>query len=138
MRTRLSPPHSLLLPLPLGQCIVAGKSLPEAMSIPVPATGGGGASPAAYEARVLACVTSNIADAEGKFEPLTWYPVAVRRTSDGASTTVHRRFKDFAEFDDLTRAALVGNHLHSSLPELPPKSSKFLVDHSDPKFQVVV
>ena len=65
---------------------------------------------------------------------LTWYPVHVERVRDSASTTVHRRFRDFADLDETVRASLSGHHMLSSLPAFPPKASKLLTNHSDPRF----
>lgn len=65
---------------------------------------------------------------------LTWYPIHVERISDNASTTVHRRFRDFVEVDETVRAALSGSHLLSSLPSFPPKQSKLLTNHTDKRF----
>jgi hypothetical protein len=31
--------------------------------------------------------------------PVTWYPLTSRRLVDDVATTVHRRFRDFAELD---------------------------------------
>jgi hypothetical protein len=35
--------------------------------------------------------------------PVTWYPLTSRRLVDDVATTVHRRFRDFAELDAAVR-----------------------------------
>mmetsp|Transcript_29257 Transcript_29257/g.65500 ORF Transcript_29257/g.65500 Transcript_29257/m.65500 type:complete len:389 (+) Transcript_29257:84-1250(+) len=68
--------------------------------------------------------------------PLTWYPVrAVEKGQPAGQPATHRRFRDFTDLDEAIKAAFSGHHLRSSLPKLPPKSSKLFYDHSDPKFQ---
>jgi hypothetical protein len=42
-------------------------------------------------------------DDSGAAVPLAWYPLTVTRKSDDVTTTVHRRFRDFAELDSAVR-----------------------------------
>ena len=70
-------------------------------------------------------------------KPITWYCVdASARLSNGqtASTRVHRRFRDFVEFDETLRASLTGYATKSSLPKPPQRRPTFLKDHSDEAF----
>jgi hypothetical protein len=48
----------------------------------------------------------------------------------GRSVTCLRTFSQFDELDRLVRSAFCGNHLASSIPHLPPKHLKAIVDHS--------
>ena len=70
----------------------------------------------------------------GGSKQITWYAVKTTRLSDGVVTTVHRRFKEFAELNSQCKQNLKGNHLRSSLPPLPDKPLKFTTDHSDMNF----
>ena len=64
----------------------------------------------------------------------TWYIVNTTRLEDGASTTNHRRFSDFARLHSQVMQNLKGHHLLLSLPSLPEKFSKLFTDHNDPAF----
>ena len=66
--------------------------------------------------------------------PVVYYLVKATRNSDGVSTQVHRRFRDFADMNSQIKQNLKGHQIWSSLPSLPEKTLKFLVDHSDPAF----
>ena len=70
----------------------------------------------------------------GGAKKITWYAVKTTRLSDGIVTTVHRRFKEFAELNSQCKQNLKGNHLRSSLPPLPDKPLKITTDHSDANF----
>ena len=48
------------------------------------------------------------------------------RASDGQTTSVHRRFRDFVDLHAGVSAALRGHHLLSSVPALPPKKFKLV------------
>jgi hypothetical protein len=65
---------------------------------------------------------------------ITWYIVKTTRLEDGASTTVHRRFRDFAYLNFDVRRHFKGHHLLSSLPPFPEKFSKATTNHNDPAF----
>jgi hypothetical protein len=52
---------------------------------------------------------------------ITWYVVKATRLEDDVSTTVHRRFRDFAELNSQVKQNFKGHHLRSSLPPLPEK-----------------
>ena len=65
---------------------------------------------------------------------IVWYVVHTVRLHDGASTIVHRRFKDFAELNSSVKQNLKGHHLRSSIPPLPTKELKLFTDHQDPDF----
>ena len=68
---------------------------------------------------------------------VTWYLVeASARLEDGATATtrVHRRFRDFADFDETLQASLAGYASRSSLPKLPAKRPKIVQDHGSPEF----
>jgi len=134
------------------ECVVGGRIVPEVMSNPMSSggrcaaggRGGGGGAGGAQEVAAdvfVVRVRDPVSAQFGSGEPdtssvsVTWYPVETRRERDGVSTTVHRRFQDFAELDEAVRAALAGHHLYDSLPQLPPKASKLLYSHSDPAFQ---
>ena len=56
------------------------------------------------------------------------------RERSTATTRVHRRFRDFVEFDETLRASLTGYATKSSLPKPPNESLTFLKDHSDEAF----
>lgn len=57
-----------------------------------------------------------------------WYLLVTRSARTRATTSCHKRFRDFDDLNDAVRAALKGNHLLSSLPGLPPKGIKFFQD----------
>lgn len=68
---------------------------------------------------------------------ITWYAVdASARLANGstATTRVHRRFRDFVEFDETLRASLTGYSTKKSLPRPPQKKARFMADHSDDAF----
>lgn len=65
---------------------------------------------------------------------IVWYVVNTIRLYDGVRTTVHRRFKDFAELNSSVKQNLKGHHLRSSIPLLPTKEFKLMTDHQDPEF----
>lgn len=67
-------------------------------------------------------------------DTITWYLVETTRLADGFTNTVHRRFKDFVVLHSDIKQQFKGHHLLSSLPSLPEKKSKLIVDHSDPAF----
>ena len=70
-------------------------------------------------------------------KPITWYAVdASARLANGqtASTRVHRRFRDFVEFDETLRASLTGYATKGSLPKPPQRKAKFMADHQDDAF----
>ena len=71
---------------------------------------------------------------EDSTQPVVYYKVNVTRCSDGVSTVVHRRFRDFATMNSQIKQNLKGHQIWSSLPNLPEKTLKFLVDHNDPAF----
>eukprot|EP01033_Poteriospumella_lacustris_P014762 gene14762-10558_t len=65
---------------------------------------------------------------------ITWYIVQTTRLADGAVTVIHRRFRDFAEFNSQVKQNFKGHHLREMLPPLPEKPLKSLTDHKDPQF----
>ncbi|EKU22566.1 px domain containing protein [Nannochloropsis gaditana CCMP526] len=69
-----------------------------------------------------------------KEKSVTWYELTVTRGSDGARTLVHRRYREFVCLFEQVHAAFKGHHLRSSLPELPGRQLKLLVDHNDTAF----
>jgi len=85
-----------------------------------------------YECDVGGTVTTPCIDDAN--QPVVYYTVKVTRCSDGVSTTVHRRFRDFADMNSQIKQNLKGHQIWSSLPPLPDKTLKFLVDHNDPAF----
>jgi hypothetical protein len=118
------------------ECVVGGKIIPECMSTVVT-----NEPTDTFELKVLKGEVASYNPFYGSGGsddqiPVTWYPIKCTRLSDGAKTTVHRRFRDFVDLDESVRAGFQGRtHLKSSLPELPPKNSKILYDHADPEFQ---
>lgn len=70
----------------------------------------------------------------GKEAAVTWYELCVERQSDGARTVVHRRYREFQNLLEQVHAAFKGHHLRSSIPELPGRQLKLLVDHTDQAF----
>ncbi len=81
------------------ECVVGGKVIPESLSAKAPAAASDGEQ---FDVSILSPVNAlfgESADASST-AVVTWYPVTVYRKSDGAATTVHRRFKDFADFDE--------------------------------------
>ncbi len=70
----------------------------------------------------------------GKEAAVTWYELCVERRSDGARTVVHRRYREFQNLLEQVHAAFKGHHLRSSIPELPGRQLKLLVDHTDQAF----
>ncbi|GAB5034812.1 px domain containing protein [Nannochloropsis oceanica] len=69
-----------------------------------------------------------------KEKAVTWYELTVTRRSDDARTIVHRRYREFQCLFEQVHAAFKGHHLRSSLPELPGRQLKLLVDHTDTAF----
>eukprot|EP00624_Nannochloropsis_granulata_P007255 evm.model.NODE_6992_length_9071_cov_23.070004.4 len=69
-----------------------------------------------------------------KEKAVTWYELTVTRRSDDARTVVHRRYREFQCLFEQVHAAFKGHHLRSSLPELPGRQLKLLVDHTDTAF----
>ncbi len=69
-----------------------------------------------------------------KEHSVTWYELTVTRRSDRARTVVHRRYREFQCLFEQVHAAFKGHHLRSSLPDLPGRQLKLLVDHSDTAF----
>eukprot|EP01038_Epipyxis_sp_PR26KG_P010952 gene10952-14706_t len=65
---------------------------------------------------------------------VAWYSVKSTRIRDGTSTIVHRRFREFAEFNSQIKQNFKGHHLRSILPPLPEKTLKVTTDHRDPNF----
>mmetsp|Transcript_17466 Transcript_17466/g.15749 ORF Transcript_17466/g.15749 Transcript_17466/m.15749 type:complete len:332 (+) Transcript_17466:25-1020(+) len=65
---------------------------------------------------------------------VVWYVVNTTRQSDKSSTSVHRRFKDFADMFSQVKQNFKGHHLRSSLPIFPEKTLKLTTDHMDPTF----
>lgn len=78
--------------------------------------------------------TGSTPDDDDVDKHVTWYVVKATRVSDGAATTVHRRFKEFADLNSQVKQNLKGHHLRSSLPNLPEKTLKLTQDHSNPAF----
>jgi PX domain len=76
--------------------------------------------------------TINTVDRAG--QPIVWYILQATRVEDSVTTTVHRRFRDFAELNSQVKQNLKGHHLRTSLPLLPEKLSKITTDHTDPAF----
>jgi len=67
-------------------------------------------------------------------QSVAWYLVHTVRLRDGASSTVHRRFREFAELNSQVKQNLKGHHMRETLPPLPEKPLKILTDHKDPAF----
>jgi len=67
-------------------------------------------------------------------KPVIWYLVQTTREFDGATTTCHRRYRDFTHLHDNVSSALNGNDARRHLPSLPGKQVKLLVDHVDESF----
>jgi hypothetical protein len=65
---------------------------------------------------------------------IAWYQINVVRKTDGFTTTVHRRFRDFDELYAEVKRRLKGHHLFSSIPSLPDKHVKLIKDHNDNNF----
>jgi len=78
--------------------------------------------------------TGSTPDSDDVDKQVTWYTVKAARLSDGAMTTVHRRFKEFSDLNSQVKQNLKGHHLRSSLPNLPEKTLKLAQDHRDPTF----
>ena len=65
---------------------------------------------------------------------VAWYIIEVTRLKDNVHTRIHRRFRDFADMNSQVKQNLKGHILLSSVPALPEKTLKILVDHNDPTF----
>ena len=65
---------------------------------------------------------------------VAWYVVSTTRALDKVETSVHRRFRDFAELNSQVKQNLKGHHLRASLPPLPDKTLKLYTDHNDLAF----
>lgn len=65
---------------------------------------------------------------------VAWYIVETNRLKDDTKTKVHRRFRDFADMNSQVKQNLKGHILFGSLPPLPEKTLKILVDHNDSQF----
>ena len=57
----------------------------------------------------------------------TFYIVKTTRLSDNVTTTVHRRFRDFADMNSAIKQNLKGHQMWSSLPSLPEKTLKVCI-----------
>jgi hypothetical protein len=84
-----------------------------------------------FRAQVLETFT---APDEDNGSTVAWYIVESTRLRDGVTTRVHRRFRDFADMNSQIKQNLKGHILFSSIPPLPEKTLKLLVDHNDPQF----
>ena len=123
------------------RCLVDGKDVPEATAIasrPAYDRSAREARPGpqlqVFQVRVVEYCSSTC-HVDNK--AITWYAVdASARLSNGstATTRVHRRFRDFVEFDETLRASLTGYATKSSLPKPPQRRPAFLKDHSDEAF----
>ena len=67
-------------------------------------------------------------------DQIAWYRVVTTRINDTISTSVHRRFKEFADLNSQIKQNFKGHHLRSSIPEFPEKTLKVLSDHREPGF----
>ena len=85
-----------------------------------------------YETEVCDTISTPPIDDSG--QQVVFYVLRVTRVSDRASTIVHRRFRDFADMNSQVKQNLKGHQIWTSLPALPDKTLKFLVDHNDPAF----
>lgn len=65
---------------------------------------------------------------------VAWYIVETTRLKDNTKTRVHRRFRDFADMNSQVKQNLKGHILFGSIPSLPEKTLKILVDHNDEQF----
>ena len=123
------------------RCLVDGKDVPEATAIasrPAYDRSAREARPGpqlqVFSVRVVEYCSSTC-HVDNK--AITWYAVdASARLSNGstATTRVHRRFRDFVEFDETLRASLTGYATKSSLPKPPQRKAKFMADHQDDAF----
>lgn len=84
-----------------------------------------------FRAEVVDTFTTPDEDSGSK---VAWYIVEVTRIKDNVRTRVHRRFRDFADMNSQVKQNLKGHILFSSVPVLPEKTLKILVDHNDPTF----
>ena len=84
-----------------------------------------------YKAEVVGTFTTPDEDSGSK---VAWYIVEVTRINDKVRTIVHERFRDFADMNSQVKQNLKGHVLLSSIPALPEKTLKILVDHNDPTF----
>ncbi|KAJ1421377.1 hypothetical protein B484DRAFT_433259 [Ochromonadaceae sp. CCMP2298] len=66
--------------------------------------------------------------------PLAWYVLRTERLRDGVTTSVHRRFREFAELNSQVKQNMKGHHLREALPPMPAKPTKAFTDHRDPVF----
>lgn len=108
-------------------CFVGGKQIPETTQVLA-----ANQDESDLEVKITETCLSN--DGTGTDHMITWYTLKAKRKSDGFTTTVHRRFRDFAELHAQVRASFKGHHLKSSLPDLPEKHFKFVVDHNHSRF----
>jgi hypothetical protein len=68
-------------------------------------------------------------------QPLLRHPLPALPPSPAPfATTCIRRYRDFQALSEQMQASFKGHHLRSSLPELPPRQLKFMVDHNDEAF----
>lgn len=67
-------------------------------------------------------------------DQIAWYRVVTTRITDNTTTSVHRRFKEFADLNSQIKQNFKGHHLRSSIPEFPEKTLKVFADHRDPAF----
>ena len=74
-----------------------------------------------------------VPDPVGETE-VAWYQVVTTRLTDNVITSVHRRFREFADLNSQVKQNFKGHHLRSSIPEFPEKTPKYLTDHRDPSF----
>ena len=72
-----------------------------------------------------------VPDPVGETE-VAWYQVVTTRLTDNVITSVHRRFREFADLNSQVKQNFKGHHLRSSIPEFPEKTPKYLTDHRDP------
>jgi hypothetical protein len=67
-------------------------------------------------------------------DQIAWYRIVTTRITDNVTTSVHRRFKEFADLNSQVKQNFKGHHLRSSIPEFPEKTLKVFADHRDPAF----
>jgi hypothetical protein len=66
-------------------------------------------------------------------QPLVWFRIAAKRNADGATTTVHRRHREFFAMHETVLSAYQGSALASSFPPPPSRTLPF-VNTSEPAF----
>jgi hypothetical protein len=106
-------------------CIINNARIPEATEVVADDQGD------VFAVKIVGTTTTQDEHSE---HLISWYIVQTTRLADGAVTTIHRRFRDFAEYNSQVKQNFKGHHLRDMLPPLPEKPLKSLTDHKDPQF----